>query len=342
MRVSINGHYLQRKMSGLARYAHQIQTALLADGHELVYVQPPSWFYRDGSTPRRILRFAALALYELLLPTWILLLGRTDCHISPAFAAPIGLFSKRYMVVVHDLAFVDYPQMYSRLERLYMQLNLRLLQLGRHRIVVPSEFVRSELVRIYKISPRRIHIISPYSQFTPREPQLRKEGKYFLLLSNAHPRKNLEATIKGFLASKACSGGYRLMVVGNFEGEVHADARQVQVFRGVSDKQLEQLIVDAPALVLFSVSEGFGFPVVEAASLGVVSLTSGVSSLAELSPPGTPRFAATTPEEITATFDRFLTDAEFRVKLEIDRQYVTTTFNRRSFDQHWRELIRGE
>jgi glycosyltransferase involved in cell wall biosynthesis len=342
MRVSINGHYLYRKMSGLARYARQIQGVLEADGHQLVQIQPPNWFYREGGKLRRVLRFIVLAGYELLLPPLTLLLGRADCHISPAFAAPLGLFSTRYLVVVHDLAFVEYPAMYTRLERVYMRMNLGLLRWGRHRIVAPSEFVKDQICLHYRISPSRVHTISPYSDFAPRDPLFNKEEKYFILLSNAHPRKNLQATVSGFLSSKACSTGYRMIVVGNFEKVVHADARQVLVYKGVSDEQLKTLISGATALVLFSLSEGFGFPVVEAASLGVVSLTSGVSSLAELSIPGEPVHAATHQDEIKATFDRFLTDAVFRDKAELNRQYVNATFSRRAFDQRWRELIRGE
>jgi glycosyltransferase involved in cell wall biosynthesis len=342
MRVSINGHYLHRKMSGLARYARQIQAVLLADGHHLVQIQPPSWFYREGGKLRRVLRFIVLAGYELLLPPLTLLLGRADCHISPAFAAPLGLFSTRYLVVVHDLAFADYPSMYTRLERLYMKMNLWLLCWGRHRIVVPSEFVKAQICLLYRISPSRVFTISPYSEFAPRDPLFKKNDKYFILLSNAHPRKNLQATVAGFLASKACSMGYRLMIVGNFEKVVHADALQVLVCKGVSDEQLETLISGATALVLFSLSEGFGFPVVEAASLGVVSLTSGVSSLAELSVPGEPVRTATHQDEIKATFDNFLSDPVFRDKSELNRQYVNATFSRRAFDQRWRELICGE
>ena len=339
MRVSINAHYLHRKMSGLARYARQIHAVLLADGHQIVEVQPPGWFYREGGRIRKILRFLALATCELLVPPLILLLRRADYHISPAFAAPLGLVSRRHLVVVHDLAFIDYPELYSRLERLYLRLNLRILQIGRHQIIAPSEFVKAQICRIYGISAHRVHTISPYSEFKAKTVPMSQSDRYFVLLCNAHPRKNLQATLEGFLASQPCADGYRLLVVGNFEKTVHADAGQVLVCKGVSDEQLQTMIAGASAMVLFSLSEGFGFPVVEAASLGVVSLTSGVSSLAELSAPGAPVSVATNPAEIKSKFDQFLADASYRARLEQDRQFVNATFSREAFDQRWRELL---
>ena len=341
MRVSINAHYLHRKMSGLARYTRQVYDAVQADGHRIIEIHLPSWFYRKGGNVHRMLRFLALAAWEMLLPPLLLLCGRVDCHVSPAFAAPLGLFSRRYLVVVHDLAFIDYPDLYTRLERWYLGLNLRLLQIGHHIIIVPSEFVKSRICAQYNISPQRVHTVSPYSEFCPREPVSEKLDRYFILLSNAHPRKNLQATIDGFLASAACVAGYRLMIVGNFEQSVRADADHVVVCQGVSDQQLEQLIAGATALVLFSLSEGFGFPIVEAASLGVVSMTSRVSSLAELSSPDMPHTAATQQHEIREAFDRFVADPAFRAQLEADRRYVNATFNRQSFYQHWQELLHG-
>ena len=342
MRISINGHYLHRRMSGLARYARQIHALLAEDGHQIIEIQPSRWFYRDGGKIRRVLRFFALAMYELLQPRLLLLLRRSDLHISPAFAAPISFRSAKHIVVVHDLAFIDYPNMYSRLERFYLHLNLRVLQLGHHRIVTPSDFIKKQICTIYRISSNRIHTISPYSDFSLRNPSPTEKDKYFVLLSNAHPRKNLEATVSGFLASGACSAGYSLLVIGNFEQAVHTQSDRVKVLKGISDEQLEQILSRATALVLFSLSEGFGFPVVEAASLGVVSLTSGVSSLRELSSPELPVSIATSKLEIAEKFNLFLTSEQFRAKLEKDRIYVTTKFSRQSFNEYWRKLINDQ
>jgi glycosyltransferase involved in cell wall biosynthesis len=326
-------------MSGLARYARQIHKALQADGHLITKIQLPDWFYREGGRGHQMLRFIALTTWEMLLPPLLLLFRKIDYHISPAFAAPLGLLSRRYLVVVHDLAFIDYPDMYTRLERWYLGMNLRLMQIGCHTIIVPSYFVKSRICDLYGISAQRIHTVSPYSEFMPRAPESTKPDRYFILLSNAHPRKNLKATLEGFLTSAAYTSGYKLMVVGNFEYSVLADADHVVFYHGVNDQRLEQMIAGASALVLFSLSEGFGFPIVEAASLGVVSMTSEVSSLTELLPSDARLIKATQPHEIRAVFNRFVEDPAFRARLEENRRYVNATFNSQIFQQRWKELL---
>src|SRR5262245_24748362 len=99
MRISINGHYLHRRMSGLARYAQLIKSQLHGDGHKTLEIMPPPFFYRAGGKFRQLTRFIALVVYEMLVPPLLLALGRIDAHVSPAFAAPLGFFSSRFIVL---------------------------------------------------------------------------------------------------------------------------------------------------------------------------------------------------------------------------------------------------
>lgn len=343
MRVAINGHYLQRRMSGLARYARQIKSFLDDEGHQVDIILPPRFLYRPGGQLRQMIRFLGLTATEMLAPPVLLALGRNDLHISPAFAAPLGLFSSRYIVVYHDLAFAQFHSLYSRLERLYLHLNLWLLRLGHHRIVVPSEYVKSEFCGYTNISPDRVTVISPYCEFeVPAVATKRCDRKYFLLLSNAHPRKNLAATVAGFHASQAVKSGYDLLIVGNFELPVALDSPNIHVLSGISDAELQALLTHAAALVLFSLSEGFGFPIVEAARLGVISLTSETGSLGELIAPDRSASQATTEQEIRDKINLFLTDPGFVTVLEKDRAHVDQKYSRQHFSKNWRNLIDGD
>jgi glycosyltransferase involved in cell wall biosynthesis len=334
MRISINSHYLHRsRLSGLGRYAREIAAAL-AD-HSLAEVRLPDFFY-DGGTLRRWLRFIALAFLELLAPALLVATGRARWHISPAFSVPLSLFCRRHIVVVHDLAFREYPNCYSRRERFYYNVNLLLLRLGRHRVVTPSHYVRDRLVAMAGIAPQRITVISPYGEITP--PQQAKKEKSFLLLSNAHPRKNIAATVEGFTASQAPARGYALAVAGNFEHPPETGL-PVHFHHALSESQLAQAYAGAEALLLFSLSEGFGFPVVEAAQCGTPALTSECTSLAELIDPDRPPMPATTAAEIRDRINRYLGDSAFRAALARDKSYVTRAFTRERFDGQWRRLL---
>jgi glycosyltransferase involved in cell wall biosynthesis len=163
---------------------------------------------------------------------------------------------------------------------------------------------------------------------------------YFVLLSNAHPRKNLAATVEGFRLSGAVNAGYELRIIGNFEQSIPGDlSESVKVLAGLSDEEVRQQIRGAVALLLFSLSEGFGYPVVEAAVLGVVSITSEVSSLAELiSPDRVPRVAISAAD-IGGKIRDFLEDGAFREILAADMDYVRSLFGRQRFEAAWVEVI---
>lgn len=339
MRVSINGHYLRRRVSGLSRYALQVDQFLRDSGWRAAELRLPAFFYRPGGRMAQWSRFLALTLLELMVPPLLLALRRVDAHVSPAFAAPLPWRSSRMFVVYHDLAFVEFPALYSRLERAYLHFNLWLLKTGRHRVVTPSEFVRQQFCAHTGIGPDRVLVVSPYCEFSPGAPPSAAERPYLLLLSNAHPRKNLATTIEAFVRSDAPAQGLDLLIVGNFELPVASQHPQVHVRQGVNDEELRALLAGARALVLFSLSEGFGFPVVEAAHLGVVSITSEAGSLAEFVGDGRVPEVATSRESITRRINRFLHDPGYCSALEASRRHVCARYGKPIFTAQWKNLL---
>ncbi len=348
MRISVNAHYLKReRLSGLGRYTHQIVVGLADQDIQIVPIRPPDRLYAQGGKLYQYLRFLAIFSAELLLPPVLRIIGQTMLHISPAFSAPAAFWSSKYIVVVHDLAFVEYQEFYSRLERLYFHLNLWILRHSDQRIVVPSQYVKRSLCDHFGIAANRVSVISPYAELRyesemGNERRSEDRGRYFLLLSNAHPRKNISATVEGFVKSKAPSAGFRLLIVGNFESSVDYSSPHIVIMRGVSDRELAGLMRNAEALVLFSLSEGFGFPVVEAAQFGVGSLTSEVSSLSELISPKRTPVPACTVDEIARKIDGFILDEAIKSQMADDVNYINLKYNRERFEKLWQELIYAE
>lgn len=348
MRISINSHYLRReRLSGLGRYTHQIIGSLVDQGIQIIPIGVPKHFYSNGIVAYKYVRFFLISAVELLLPPLIRLTGQIQLHISPAFSAPAGFWSKKYIVVVHDLAFIEYRQFYSALENLYFRINLWILSHSCQRIVVPSEYVKRCLCEHFKIKLSRVTVIPPYADLRNEswcgtEQKSLVTDRYFLLLSNAHPRKNISATVEGFIKSRAPSAGYRLRIVGNFEASINYCSPHIDIIQGLSDQELACLMRAADALVLFSLSEGFGFPVVEAAQFGVSALTSEVSSLAELISPERAASPACTVDEIARKIDDFIFDDTIRAQMAEDVNYINKTFNKARFEQLWRDLIHAE
>ncbi len=260
-------------------------------------------------------------------------------HVSPAFSAPT--FDRRgtSAIVVHDLAFEDFPACYPLREKLYFALNMFFLRHSKSLVVVPSAYVLQQMQDRYGIAHGRLRQVSPYSGFEPTNTQKGASAPYFLMVSNNHPRKNLDNTIAGFLRSSAAAEGYKLLIVGNFEIDPQIDEDLVVVRSGVTDDELELLYSQCEALLLFSLSEGFGYPVAEAASLGRPSLTSEVTSLTEFVFNRHPE-PAVAVEDIAARIDKFLQDEAYRHLVYEDIQMINDKYSRSVFEQNWRAVVR--
>ncbi len=251
--------------------------------------------------------------------------------------------------MVHDLAFFDFPDCYGDLEKFYYRVNLWIIRSFRHEVVVPSEFVKADLVSRVGINRERINVISPYSNFDGCSEGFERSGscsvsngKYFLSVSNAHPRKNIEDTVAAFINSKLPSSGYSLVLVGSFERDLEekiAERSDVVIRKNVSNQELLGLYSGAEALLLFSFSEGFGYPVVEAAAFGVPSLTSEVTSLAEFLPAGTPPDPALSVQKITNRLNRFLNDEAYRDNAILQAKEIALSYSMVKFNDNWKELI---
>ncbi|AQS47180.1 hypothetical protein BMG03_04725 [Thioclava nitratireducens] len=290
-------------------------------------------------------------LFEAFYPAFALTLERQSKYISPAFSVPL-YNSDRVVVVVHDLAFLDFPECYSRLERVYYRYNLFLLkQFSKIRIVAPSAFVKSDINERLGISADRISVISPYasietlhsnieSETLEKTSETNDETRYILLVSNGHPRKNIEATILGFKSSALPGNNVKLLLVGTFEKQLPLlDDVSIEVRSDVSDEELVKLYKGAYGSALFSLNEGFGIPVLEAAMFGIPCVHSNVTGLHSFDLDGNLPKNVISPEDISAQLNTMLEQDSRNYYLSIGER-IEGTFNQEVFDESWRELLR--
>lgn len=327
-KIYINSHYLDRRLSGLGRYARQIDKSL--KNAKVVRISSPRMF--QGTFIKKLLTL----LTEAIIPSFKIAFNTNSVFISPAFSVPL-INSRRAIVCFHDLAFIDYPDCYNVFERLYLNFNLLLLKiLSKVRIVTPSEYVKNVLIDNHRISKNRITVISPYSEFKTNKKYLSKK-RYLILLSNGHKRKNIKNTIDGFLRTKACIEGYSLKIVGFFDQKITANHSKIKIKENLSDSELESLITDAEAMLLYSYSEGFGFPIIEAASLYTPCLNSNVTSLKELNKVNYEKIL--TANEISSDIDRFVNDFSYREELHKNVEWLNENYNEDNFSKKWDKLL---
>ena len=140
-------------------------------------------------------------------------------------------------------------------------------------IVALSEFTKRETIELLRVPPERIRVIPNGVEpvFRPDGPA--QEGDYVLAVGTVEPRKNLAR-----VAEAARLAAVELRIAGG-EGWGGVDAAGRVGF--VSDDELAALYRGARCLVLASLYEGFGIPVLEAMACGTPVVTSRGGALEE-------------------------------------------------------------
>ncbi len=206
----------------------------------------------------------------------------------PAHAIPFAWPGKA-LTVVHDLAFERHPGAYSFAERSYLKLTTRWASLRCPVLIAISESTKSDLVSIYGVRPERIRVVplgagEPQVAAAPgsRLAELGLSGTFVLQVGRIEPRKNQSTA----LAAVERLDGVTLVVAGLERDAAMAAALRssprCRVLGIVDQPTLELLYKRASAVVVPSLYEGFGLPVLEAMARGKVVVAAESSSLPEV------------------------------------------------------------
>jgi glycosyltransferase involved in cell wall biosynthesis len=215
--------------------------------------------------------------------------AHADLLFVPSHAVPFAWPGKA-LTVVHDLAFERFPHAYSDAERVYLQITTRWAARRCRLLIAVSESTKSDLVALYHVDPDRIRVVplgggetvaravAPASRLA----ELGLEGSFVLQVGRIETRKNQAAA----LAAVERLEGVTLAVAGP-ERDAALAARlraspRCRVLGRVDQPTLELLYERATAVVVPSLHEGFGLPVLEAMARGKVVVAAAGSSLPEV------------------------------------------------------------
>ena len=222
-----------------------------------------------------------------------------DVHWGAGFVLP--LISICPMVVtIHDLTFQKYPEFHEKIKRFYFPYMIRKAVDKAAAILTVSESTRLDLCDLYPKALGKSFVTTlaarSFSDFTENQSQTSllfglSKGSYFLFVGTLEPRKNLSRLLQAwhdFVSER--KPPLKLVVVGmtGWMVEEVLDAFTdcapdgVTYLDYVSDLELASLLKGALALVYPSLYEGFGLPVIEAMSLGVPVITSGIGATREI------------------------------------------------------------
>jgi glycosyltransferase involved in cell wall biosynthesis len=277
--ICVNGRFVGRPVTGVERYAWEI-TRRLASRVRLV-------------TPGRPASGLRGHLWEqLVLPQR---LGARDVLWSPANTGPLNV--SRHAVTIHDLGPIDHPEWFNpKFCAWYRYLLPRLIRHSR-RLMTSSAFFRARILSLFDVPEERVVSIPAgvCEAFRPRSETAvtavrQKYGlspRYALTVGSLEPRKNLRTLFEAWSAVRRRASDACLVVVGR-AGRSFRSAGFRQVPQGVrligrvAEEDLPFLYSGAFVLLLPSLYEGFGLPLVEAMACGTPVVASNVTALPEV------------------------------------------------------------
>ena len=217
---------------------------------------------------------------------------------SPSASGPLAV--SRQVVTVHDVAFLDAPEFFSKnFARLYGTLIPRLVRRVA-KVVTVSEFSRRRIAKLCGLDARDIAVIgngvsAHFRRYGDDEiartrAALNLPKRYVLLQATADRRKNLKRTLEAWTAALPhLDSDIELAVTGNLArahvfGEIRpiAQTPRTRLLGFIDEAHIGPLTAGAEAFLFPSIYEGFGLPIVEAMACGAPSLTSDASSTAEI------------------------------------------------------------
>ena len=302
MRILIDYRPALHERTGVGEHIHQLAKALTTELHGRrdysVTLFSSSWRHRlpadripgarvvDRHVPVRTLNWL---WHRLAWPPIEWLAGPVDVAHSPHPLAMPTRGAARF-ITIHDLDFLAHPERTSAEIRRDYPVLVRRHAAEADRVIVPSHYT-ARLVRTCLDVPEHRIVICPNG--APDWPA-RRDPAYdgpILFVGTLEPRKNVASLVRAYRLLASQRPVPRLILAGRATAPALASlgpldvgpiAGKVDLPGYVAPAARHALYAGASMLVLPSLDEGFGLPVVEAMTVGVPVIASTCGALPEV------------------------------------------------------------
>ncbi len=231
--------------------------------------------------------------------------NNVDVFWGPEHCIPLNVKNIKKIVTIHDIAVVLHPEWgtnyNSILQRFLIAASLNVSD----RVIAISNSTKNDLIKRYSIDENKIKVIyNGDSQYNyglrdyslEQEKEIRDkysiQSKYFFYCGTIEPRKNIISIVKAFEKyNDALNNEYKLVISGGLGWKYEPimecinqskAADKIVITGYVTEEEKEYLYRNAEAFLFPSFYEGFGFPILEAMSVGSLVITAHNSSLIEV------------------------------------------------------------
>jgi glycosyltransferase involved in cell wall biosynthesis len=226
------------------------------------------------------------------------------------------------IVTVHDLDFLEHPERtrdeirrdYPRLVRWHAQ--------RADRVVVPSHYTARRVQHDLGVPSEKISVCVNGAPNWPARSVAPTPG-HLLFVGAVSPRKNVGLLLEAYgrLLARRRDAPDLVLAGSRAHQEMLEPAHRpplagrVRMPGYVSDEALRQLYAEARLLILPSLDEGFGRPVLEAMTMGVPVVASARGAIPEIVGDAGLLFDPTDPEALVAAIERLLADPRLAASL---------------------------
>ncbi len=293
MEIYVNARFLTQNLTGVQRYAIELSKQLkrLYNG-KIKFVCPKNVINKkvfDELDTIIIGKHGGHLWEQWDLPQYLRKHGNPLllclCNTAP-------LYYKNKIVTVHDVAFMAYPQTFSKsFLYVYRFMIPRIMRLAK-KVITVSEFSKEEIVKYYGIDREKINVVynAVGADFCKMEDARLKKQKYILAVSSLNYRKNFLAVLKAFSILEKTDKETALYIIGdlkntNFAGiniEQYINNPRINFLGRVSDNELIRYYSNAAAFIYPSIYEGFGIPPLEAQRCGCKVIVADIPPLREV------------------------------------------------------------
>lgn len=249
---------------------------------------------------------------------------RLDLAHFPYFAFPV-LYSGTFVLTIHDLILDHFstgkattlPLPLYHLKRQGYKYITRQGIKKAEKIIAPSHATRDEIVKHYKANKDKIEVI--YEGFDPMLEKGKGFGlvskRYILYVGNAYPHKNLPLLLEAFSKIRE-EEDIELVCIGKedyfYQNIEKRDNPGVHFLHNIADSNLSEYYKGALCLVMPSLMEGFGLPLLEAMNLSCPVVVSDTPALREVARDAAIYFNPHNGEDIKDAIVKLLHDKELQ------------------------------
>lgn len=341
MKITIDTHLSDNQLTGIGRYLNCLLNELtsldsdskfelltfpgLGDSHPVSQITGPNInqipINVRGPSPKQ----------HFITPR-LLWQSNPDVYHHPHFDLPMG-HNVPSVVTIHDLKYIRHPEFFpelSWLKRVYMRMMIQQSLDRAKKIISVSQATKDDLLSLFNVNEDKICVI-PHGVTQTENSVSEKnddallrfgiEKPYILFVGERRPHKNLVRLVQAFkVLNDRVKGQVGLVIAGKTYKDydapektaVQCGIQEKVVFTDyVTDAELESLYKQASMLILPSLYEGFGLPLLEAMKRSIPVLGSNCTSIPEVIEDAGLLFDATSLDDMADKMERILFDFEF-------------------------------